>query len=154
MQILEANPGRDLDQARTLFREYAAEWNINLCFQNFEVELASLPGCYARPSGCLLLARDDEEVAGCAALREFAPGIAEMKRLYVRPSYRRVGLGRQLAERIIEQAWSGGYARMRLDTLARMESAVALYENLGFQRIAAYRVNPEPDVLYMELVRR
>jgi ribosomal protein S18 acetylase RimI-like enzyme len=142
-----------MDDIRSLFREYAGEWNLDLCFQNFEEELASLPGCYSPPTGRLLVARIKEtlSMAGCVAVREFAPGVAEMKRLYVRPPFRGHGLGRLLAERSISVAREIGYRAVRLDTLERMKAAVALYESLGFRRIGAYRENPEADVVYLEL---
>ena len=142
-----------VDDVRMLFREYAREWNLNLCFQNFEQELESLPGCYSPPAGRLIVARTKEThaLAGCVAVREFAPAVAEMKRLYVRPSFRGQGLGRVLAEASIRAAREIGYTVMRLDTLERMRSAVALYESLGFRRIEPYRANPEADVVYFEL---
>jgi len=138
-------------QIRALFQEYAAESKIDLCFQNFEAELAGLPGSYTPPTGRLLLAFADSQAAGCGALREFAPGICEMKRLYVRPAFRGRGIGKALAARVIEEARACCYDRMRLDTLSRMIAAVTLYESLGFQRIEAYRPNPLEDVVYMEL---
>jgi len=143
--------GDDLENVRGLFREYALEWNLNLCFQNFEEELASLPGCYAPPGGRLMIARHCNELAGCVAVREFTTGVAEMKRLYVRPRFRGQGLGRILARSAVSTAREIGYELMRLDTLERMKSAVELYQTLGFERIAAYRANPEADVVYMEL---
>jgi len=151
VKIASAKTATDIDQIRALFAEYAAESKLDLCFQNFDRELARLPGDYAPPKGCLLLAWSEDEPAGCVVLREFSPGICEMKRLFVRPAFRKGGLGRKLAQDIIEEARRIGYAGMRLDTLARMQAAVALYESLGFRRIEAYRPNPEADVIYMEL---
>ena len=150
VRIASAETSADVEQARTLFKEYATESKLDLCFQNFEEELARLPGDYAPPKGCLRLAWAADQAAGCVAVREFSPGVCEMKRLYVRPDFRKSGLGRKLAEDIIEEARRMGYATMRLDTLARMKAAVALYESLGFQRIEAYRPNPEGDAIYME----
>src|SRR6185503_10083847 len=151
MTIVQANDAIGVAQARELFCEYAAESQLDLCFQNFEAELAGLPGAYAPPQGRLLLSMHDEHLAGCVALRQLEDGVCEMKRLYVRPAFRGLGVGRMLAQRVIEEAIAIGYFRMRLDTLARMQAAVALYEALGFRRIAAYRPNPLEDVIYFEL---
>jgi putative acetyltransferase len=141
----------ELAQARALFLEYAAESKLDLCFQGFEEELASLPGKYAPPGGRLLLARDGEGTAGCGALRELTEGACEMKRLYVRPAFRKQGVGRLLAERLVEEARRIGYGTMRLDTLASMHAARTLYESLGFRRIPAYYANPLAEVVYLEL---
>ncbi len=137
--------------ARALFLEYAAESKLDLCFQGFEEELATLPGKYALPSGRLLLASEADITAGCGALRELSEGISEMKRLFVRPAFRKLGVGRLLAERLIEEARRIGYGTMRLDTLASMRAARALYESLGFVRIPAYYANPLVEVVYLEL---
>ena len=151
MTIVQANDAIAVAQARELFCEYAAESQLDLCFQNFEAELAGLPGAYAPPPGRLLLSLHEKQLAGCVALRPLEDGVSEMKRLYVRPAFRGLGIGRALARRVIEEAVAIGYARMRLDTLARMRTAVALYESLGFRRIEAYRPNPLEDVIYFEL---
>ena len=152
MAIVHANDAIAVAQARELFCEYAAESQLDLCFQNFEAELAALPGSYSPPRGRLLLSMREEQLAGCVALREFEEGVCEMKRLYVRPAFRGLHIGKMLARRVIEEAVAIGYARMRLDTLARMRAAVALYESLGFRRIEAYRPNPLEDVIFFELV--
>jgi ribosomal protein S18 acetylase RimI-like enzyme len=136
---------------RQLFIEYATSLGISLCFQNFEQELATLPGKYTPPRGKLLLAYDGDQAVGCVALRELDQSICEMKRLYVRPPWRKHGTGRALAEAIIASASEIGYERMRLDTLATLIPAISLYENLGFQRIPAYYDNPNDGVVFMEL---
>lgn len=142
----------DLDDVRTLFREYQRWLGRDLCFQGFEAELAALPGRYAPPSGRLYLAEAGGALVGCIALREFAPGVSEMKRLFVRDSARGTGVGRLLAERVIADAREIGSACMRLDTLSdSMVAANRLYEALGFVDIPAYYSNPMPDVRYMEL---
>jgi GNAT superfamily N-acetyltransferase len=137
----------DLDEIRVMLREYAAWLDVDLCFQNFEEELAGLPGDYAPPRGRLLFA----EGAGCVALRPIEQEICEMKRLYVRPEYRGSGLGRRLALAIIEEARGIGYRSMRLDTMPKMDGAQRLYASLGFRDIAPYRYNPEPGARFLEL---
>lgn len=142
-----------MDVVRTLFREYQAFLDIDLCFQGFAAELADLPGKYAPPGGCILLAEDGGAaagvVAGVVALWPLAAGACEMKRLFVRPPWRGTGLGRRLAEAVVDEARAIGYTTMRLDTLARLDAAVALYRSLGFRETAPYTANPEPDVIFM-----
>ena len=150
-EIVEACKN-DLDEVRAAFREYARWLGVNLAFQgDFEQELAKLPGAYAPPAGRLLVARSDAGLAGTVALRPLGEAICEMKRLFVREAYRRHGLGRQLVNRILDEARRIGYQRMRLDTLAHMTEAVTLYKSAGFQLIPAYYHNPLPDVVYLEL---
>ena len=151
MRIENADAPEFLDTVRKLFREYEAHIEVDLCFQGFEKELAELPGEYARPSGRLLLAFDGSEAAGCGALRRVEDEVCEMKRLYVRPEHQGKRIGAALAQALIEQARDAGYARMRLDTMPSMQTAIALYRSIGFREISAYRFNPVPGALFFEL---
>jgi len=152
--ILRAAGDADLDAIRGLLREYAAWLQVDLSFQGFEEELAGLPGEYAPPSGRLLVAESGGDVAGClagcVALRRIDAEICEMKRLYVAERFRGSGLGRRLAEAILEEAGGIGYRRMRLDTLPQMGSAHRLYESMGFREIEAYRFNPVAGSRFLE----
>ncbi len=150
--FLQAQSDHHIEQARELFREYEAWLDVDLCFQNFEKELAELPGKYAPPDGRLLLAVENGRPAGCVALRKIGEGICEIKRLFLRPQFRGQGLGRRLAEAIIDEAKQIGYERMRLDTLPpKMNDAIALYRSLGFKEIEPYYDNPVPGAKFMEL---
>lgn len=149
--IIQAETSAQIEDARRLFREYEAWLDVDLCFQSFEEELNTLPGKYAQPSGRLLLALENEKPAGCIALRKIEDDICEMKRLYVRDDFRGTGLGKMLIERLIEEAKTIGYKRMRLDTLPdKMPQAVKLYQSYGFQKIEPYYENPHKETLFME----
>ncbi|WP_416181122.1 GNAT family N-acetyltransferase [Chloroflexus sp.] len=148
--VMQAETPAQLELIRSLFREYAASLPIDLGYQGFEAELASLPGAYAPPRGRLLLALVANEAAGCVALRPLSETVCEMKRLYVRPPFRKAGLGRQLADHIVAEATAIGYELMRLDTLPSMGSAIRLYEALGFTRCAPYYPTPIAETVFME----
>jgi ribosomal protein S18 acetylase RimI-like enzyme len=141
----------DLPAIRELLREYADSLGFPLDFQDFDRELAELPGAYAPPGGALLLARVDGDTAGCVALRPLEPGTCELKRLFIRPEHRGLGLGRLLATAMLEEARRRGYRRIRLDTTPGMEAAQALYLQLGFREIAPYRTNPIAGTRFLEL---
>jgi ribosomal protein S18 acetylase RimI-like enzyme len=152
LTIFQAASVAQIAQARELFLEYAQSLGFSLCFQNFDQELAALPGDYAPPEGRLLLAQRGDELAGCVALHKLDSRTCEMKRLYLRPQFRGQGLGRALAGRIIAEARQIGYHRMRLDTVEPvMKDAVAMYRKLGFREITPYRTNPIARAMYMEL---
>jgi putative acetyltransferase len=142
-----------IEQVRALFLEYGSSLGFSLCFQSFDEEVKNLPGAYGPPNGVLLLAHCSDHAAGCIALRKLEAGICEMKRLYVRPGDRGLGLGRMLVERLIAEARVIGYERMRLDTVgSAMKDAVALYRRLGFREIAPYSSIPIESALWMELL--
>jgi ribosomal protein S18 acetylase RimI-like enzyme len=143
--------GALLEDVRVLFREYQASLGIDLAFQGFEEELAALPGHYAPPSGRLYVAIVDGRPAGCIGLRHFDDGRCEMKRLYVRPGYRGLAIGRLLATRVVTDARAIGYTAMLLDTLPSMETAQRLYRSLGFQDCEPYRFNPVAGTRFMRL---
>ena len=152
LSIFPAETAAGIAQARELFLEYAQSLGFSLCFQNFDKELAALPGDYAPPGGRLLLAEYECQLAGCVALHKLDSRVCEMKRLYLRPQFRGKGIGRALAERIIAEALQIGYQRMRLDTVEPvMKDAVEMYRKLGFKEIAPYCANPIAGTLYMEL---
>jgi GNAT superfamily N-acetyltransferase len=153
LQFVQVQSESQIEQVRQLFLEYARSLGFSLCFQNFDQELANLPGDYSPPHGKLLLAEFEGELAGCVALHKLENEICEMKRLYLRPQFRGKGLGRALATRIIAEARDLGYSRLRLDTVgSAMQDAVAMYLKLGFRKIDPYCENPMPSALYMELV--
>ena len=145
----------EFQATQQIFQEYAQQLGVDLCFQNFDAELETLPGDYAEPQGALLLAMVDGQLAGCCAMRPLVtvdyPNACEMKRLYVRDSHRRLGLGRQLAEAILDAARVAGYHHMLLDTLTEMESARALYQDLKFEEIPPYYHNPLAGAHYLKV---
>jgi GNAT superfamily N-acetyltransferase len=151
IHIVAAESESQINAARRLFEEYAASLDFSLCFQHFAEELATLPGAYAPPAGCLLLAECDGEYLGCVALRPLGDGVAEMKRLFVAPAARGSGLGRQLVAAILDVARTRGYRAMRLDTVPSMAAARKLYEAAGFVEIPPYCDNPIPGAIYLEL---
>lgn len=153
IELLTPDTPELLAATREAFREYAVQLGVDLCFQNFEAELQSLPGDYAPPRGALLLATVDGEVAGCGALRPLDdvdyPNACEMKRLYVRPAFRRFGIGRLLAQALLDRGLQAGYSNLLLDTLDDMEAARGLYASLGFEEIPPYYFNPIPGAHYL-----
>jgi putative acetyltransferase len=150
--VARAETPAQIAQARELFLDYEQSLGFSLCFQNFDKELAGLPGDYAPPDGRLLLAEYQGQLAGCVALRKLEPRVCEMKRLYLRPQFRGKALGRALADRIISEASEIGYQRMRLDTVEPvMRDALAMYRKIGFKEIVPYCRNPIAGALYMEL---
>lgn len=155
IDVMQADGAAALDAARAIFREYAEGLGVDLCFQDFEAELASLPGDYAPPGGALLLALVDGQLAGCGALRPLPevdyPNACEMKRLYVRRAFRGFGLGRLLAQALIDRATQAGYSTLLLDTLDDMEAARGLYGSLGFEEIPPYYFNPVPGAHYLKV---
>ena len=153
LNIYAATTEEDMDVIRELFREYQAWLDVDLCFQDFEGELKSLPGAYAPPLGQAYLAKDETsgQIDGCIAVRPRDNGRCEMKRLYVRDAWRGRGLGRELAALSLVKAKAAGHTHMCLDTLGHLTSAIALYKSMGFQEIDAYYDNPLDDVRYMEI---
>jgi putative acetyltransferase len=150
--IRNADGAADVATARALFEEYQQSLGFSLCFQNFDAELAGLPGAYAPPDGRLLLAFAGDEPAGCIALRKIGDEICEMKRLWVRPALRGTGLGRRLVEALMADARAVGYRRIRLDTLPSMTAAQALYVSLGFADIPPYNDHPIEGTRFMEAI--
>ena len=156
IELRAAQSAADIETVRMLFREYAGSLSVDLCFQNFEAELAALPGDYATPAGALLLALVDGQAGGCVAMRPLPESdhtnACEMKRLYVRATHRRYGLGRQLTQRLMDLAAQAGHSCMLLDTLDDMEAARGLYTSLGFVEVPPYYFNPIPGAHYLKVV--
>ncbi|HLX80813.1 MAG TPA: GNAT family N-acetyltransferase [Burkholderiales bacterium] len=151
LKIFPATAAQDIEDARILFGEYSGLVAEALRFQNFDQELEALPGAYAPPGGAMLIARDGNTAAGCVALRRIDAGTGEMKRMYVREQYRGSGLGRRLAVAVIDTAKQLGYARVVLDTLPKLGTAIALYRDLGFRETGPYLASPTPGALCFEL---
>ena len=151
MRLLQATTPREWDEAQRLVREYAASLNVDLSFQNFDHELQHLTTEYAPPTGAFILAKDADQYVACIGLRQFAEGVGEIKRLYVAPAARRLGLGRLLVERIIVVAREAGYSGLLLDTLPFMKEAQSLYVALGFKPTAPYRYNPVAGSAFLRL---
>lgn len=152
--IRAAQSPEDFELARELFDEYARNLSIELALEDFEKEPNGLPGEYAWPTGCVMLAFIDEQLAGCCALRPLATSdysnASEMKRLYVRKLFRGFGLGRGLAHAVMEAAQVAGYSCILLDTLDEMDAARALYEELGFYEVAPFYYNPYPGAFFLK----
>jgi GNAT superfamily N-acetyltransferase len=141
----------ELEEVREIFIEYADFLQVDLCFQDFEKELQTLHKVYNPPAGCIILAKENDQVIGCIALKPIGEGVCEMKRLYVRPSARCKALGKQLVEELIDFAKKAGYNTMKLDTISSLKEAINLYQSKGFVKTEAYVYNPLSDVLYYEL---
>ena len=150
-KIVTATGVERFEQARLLFKEYAESLKIDLCFQNFDEELINLETIYSPPDGSLLLAFYDRKIAGCVAVRKLEADVCEMKRVFVKPEFQNFGIGKNLIAAVIERAREFDYERMRLDTLPVMQRAQKLYSSFGFEKIAAYRYNPDPNTVFMEL---
>lgn len=148
-RIIEAEQGQ-IQIVRELFLEYSDALEFDLGFQNFESEIRNLPGDYRRPSGGLLLAYQDFDIAGCVGFKRLDGSIAEMKRLYVRPEFQGFGLGRALVSEVLRKSKSMGYKKVRLDTVPSMSKAIALYKSMGFYSIPAYRENPIVGASFFE----
>jgi putative acetyltransferase len=140
----------DYEEVKKIFTDYQEYLNVDLCFQSFDFELNNLNSIYKSPKGTIILAKIDEEIAGCVAVKPIEVNNCEMKRLYVKPAFRNTGLGKKLIEAIIQFALNEGYEKMKLDTLTKLESAIKLYHHFGFVETNPYVYNPLSDVLYFE----
>lgn len=150
LQYLTPTNQEQLNDAINLFNEYANSLNISLAFQNFTEELTIIESMYGSPIGCLLLVYDNDEAIACAAYRKIEDGICELKRMYIKPSYRGLKIGKTLLQMLCARAFKNGYTKMRLDTLDTMMPAIGLYKKKGFYTIPAYYHNPNEGVVYME----
>ena len=150
IEINKINNEQDLEDLKQLFREYVGFLQVNLDFQDFENELLKLPAKYAEPEGAIFLAKINDLPVGCIALWKLEDGVCEMKRLFVKTEFQGLGIGKMLANRLMEEAKLKGYRTMKLDTLRRLQSANYLYSLLGFSETQAYNFNPEPDIVYFE----
>lgn len=151
MKLVFVESEKHLTSIRELSLEYAESLGFSLCFQNFDKELANLPGDYSPPDGRLILALDENKPIGCVALRKLEKDICEMKRLYIKPEMRGIGLGEQLVRTVIDEAVKIGYMKMRLDTVPKMKEAIDLYSKIGFKEVGPYRENPIEGAMYMEM---
>ncbi len=151
VRVAQARTRSQLSSAEELIKEYAASLGIDLSFQNFEREMAEFPGAYSRPDGRIIIAIEGRDAVGVVGIRKLSGKTCELKRMYVRPEFRGMGIGRMLANKAIEEARGIGYRRMRLDTLSRLKEATSLYESLGFEKVGPYTVNPNEDAVYLEL---
>ncbi|HTR80159.1 MAG TPA: GNAT family N-acetyltransferase [Bacteroidota bacterium] len=151
IEVYRANSAQEIDAVGKLFAEYASSIGVSICFENLDSEIAGLPGPYAPPHGRLLIAADEQRIAGCVGLKRIDDEVCEMKRLFVRKDFRGRGVGLKLTTKVLEEASNAGYTTLRLDTLPTMTEAIALYEKLGFQRIAPFRDIPVPDTLFMHI---
>lgn len=141
----------EIEEVRNIFVEYAEFLQVDLCFQDFDKELQTLHQVYSPPQGCIILAKKNDKVVGCVALKPIAEGVCEMKRLYIRPEARGEGLGRKLVEELIRFAKESSYQSMKLDTVSKLKEAIALYRSVGFVETSPYVFNPLKEVLYFEL---
>lgn len=151
IKYIKINGNEMMDEVKAIFLEYAASLDIDLCFQNFQQELDTLPGKYSPPEGAIILAKSGDKAAGCVALRKIDGDICEMKRLFVRDAYKKMGIGRRLVSLVLDEARELGYRYIRLDTLSTMKKAIELYTKFGFYDIEPYIYNPIEGARYMEL---
>jgi ribosomal protein S18 acetylase RimI-like enzyme len=150
LHVVLPGEAAEIAVVRALFVEYQRELDVDLCFQSFQEELDTLPGKYGPPGGVLYIGSVNGDVAACGALRPLDDGVCEIKRVYVRPGFRRRGIGRKITLRLMEDSAQIGYSVCRLDTLRRLAPALAMYEELGFVETQPYNFNPEPDIVYLE----